>query len=420
MYKTTAGAWEHDFQGKDMPRLHVSYGKVKRAVADRLHSAVSAAYQAKQRDVILAYKAGSVSAGQLAELRDAHRPFSDALTAHIRVMPWPMVADAVTIYVKGIADNENRKDATATTASAQLNRFLAFLSPTERQSLRLDDITSPIVDEYQAWLIADGAPPNTVTAYVARVGSMYHWFRKREVRAARETRRQVRDLHVPLDPETISRTKTARLRFLAEHEAERLLAATPAHFLFPVAAGLFAGLRVDEMAHLRTQFDVDLELGLLSVQAQPGWSPKTKRSVRHVPIAGALRPFVERHLARYAGDDWMVPSFRNAAKPLHAKAFSVHFNRIVTDAGLIAGRSDVDGVTYHTTRHTFASWLLMRGTDVFTVAKLLGNTVKQVEDTYGHLARDFRQAAVDRLTGAVRLPDLNEENSTANTTTEPE
>jgi hypothetical protein len=50
----------------------------------------------------------------------------------------------------------------------------------------------------------------------------------------------------------------------------------------------------------------------------------------------------------------------------------------------------------------------MRGTDVFTVAQLLGNSMKQVEDTYGHLAKDFRQAAVDRLSGAIKLPSLDE------------
>lgn len=420
MYRNpVTGSWEHDFQGKDMPRLHVSYGKVKRAVADRLHSAVSAAYQAKQRDVIDAYKAGTVSAGQLAELRDAHRPFSDALTAHLTNTPWPVVTDAIRLYVEGIAANDNRKDATEATASSQLNRFLGFIVARGLAGARLDAITSVMVEDYQAWLIAAEAKPNTVTAYVARVGSMFHWFAKREQRAAREAKRPARELHIPIDPDTITRTKTARVRFLAEPEAERLLTATPAQFLFPVAVGLFAGLRVDEMAHLRTHFDVDLELGLLSVQVQPHWSPKTKRSIRHVPIAGVLRPILERHLERFASDDWVVPSFRNPLKPLHAKAFSTRFNRIADDAELVSGRADPEGVTYHTTRHTFASWLLMRGTDVFTVAKLLGNTVKQVEDTYGHLARDFRQAAVDTLSGAVRLPDLSEDFSTANTTTEP-
>jgi hypothetical protein len=59
---------------------------------------------------------------------------------------------------------------------------------------------------------------------------------------------------------------------------------------------------------------------------------------------------------------------------------------------------------------------------VFTVAKLLGNTVQQVEDTYGHLALDFRQMAVDRLSDAIRLPALDDQkvskSATENATTE--
>jgi hypothetical protein len=106
----------------------------------------------------------------------------------------------------------------------------------------------------------------------------------------------------------------------AEPEAERLLEACPAPLLFPVACGLFAGLRVDEMLHLRPAFDVDLSLGLLIIQPQhdadrkPTWTPKTKKR-REVPIAPDLRPFLEQHLDRFASEDWMMPSLMDPARP---------------------------------------------------------------------------------------------------------
>jgi site-specific recombinase XerD len=82
---------------------------------------------------------------------------------------------------------------------------------------------------------------------------------------------------------------------------------------------------------------------------------------------------------------------------------------------MIAGHRDPMGVTYHTLRHTFASWLLMAGADMYTVAKLLGNSVKQIEDTYGHLSKDHRQAAVDKIAGLLNVENF----ATSSATLEP-
>jgi integrase len=50
-------------------------------------------------------------------------------------------------------------------------------------------------------------------------------------------------------------------------------------------------------------------------------------------------------------------------------------------------------------RHTFASWLVMAGADLFTIARLMGHsTTKQVEDTYGHLSPGHKMATVEMLT----------------------
>lgn len=78
--------------------------------------------------------------------------------------------------------------------------------------------------------------------------------------------------------------------------------------------------------------------------------------------------------------------------------------RVVADAGLVAGRGTADGVVYHTLRHTFASWLVMRGVDLYNVAQLLGNSLKMIEQTYAHLSPDYKRQAIDRLSGAVTIP----------------
>jgi site-specific recombinase XerD len=53
--------------------------------------------------------------------------------------------------------------------------------------------------------------------------------------------------------------------------------------------------------------------------------------------------------------------------------------------------------TWHDLRHTFASRLVMTGTDLRTVAELMGHRTIQMTMRYAHLAPEHKQAAVDRL-----------------------
>jgi integrase len=400
------GNWEHDFRVDGLPRYRAIYGPNK-PKAEVLHATAVEVFKVKDPALVHGLKDGRATLVRYKEFRDRGRPFSEALEASLNREPWPALGEAVETYVSALEANENRSAGTARAAGTQLQQSLAYFGP----ETRIDTITSAMVEQYQATLFAEGYAQNTVVMYVWRLGSLYQWFIRREARAARDNNRAPRVLWVPIDPETIVKEKTRRERFLSEAEAERLLAATPRALLFPVAAGLFGGFRVDEMIHFRPAFDVDLDLGTLAVQRQPNWQPKTKRSHRHVPIAGVLRPILEAHLAERSSEEWVTPSFRNPAKPLNRHTFDTHFGRIVEDAELVAGIEDPMGVTYHTLRHTFASWLLMKGTDLYTVAQLLGNRPQQVETTYGHLSRDHRKAAVDRLTLVLKQPTAEAEKS---------
>ncbi len=54
----------------------------------------------------------------------------------------------------------------------------------------------------------------------------------------------------------------------------------------------------------------------------------------------------------------------------------------------------------------------MRGVDLYTVAKLLGDSLKVVEDVYADLSPDWKRAAVAKLAGAFNV----ERNDTARDT----
>src|SRR2546428_5636299 len=58
---------------------------------------------------------------------------------------------------------------------------------------------------------------------------------------------------------------------------------------------------------------------------------------------------------------------------------------------------------YHSTRHTFATWLLEGGADIRWVQRQLGQaSVSQTADTYGHVQPGRHEAAVERLDRYVR------------------
>ena len=57
----------------------------------------------------------------------------------------------------------------------------------------------------------------------------------------------------------------------------------------------------------------------------------------------------------------------------------------------------IKGASLQTLRHSFASHLVMNGTDVYTVQKLLGHSSIKTTEIYAHLAPDFLKAAVEKL-----------------------
>ena len=399
MYKNPAsGYYEDDFRREGVPRWHVSYGTARKDDAVPLAATALKLVTSRDVETIDRIRSGELTIEQVTRLMAQGKPLVPEAGQR---GAWPSVRDAVRLYLAWLSTNPKKSDGTLMAATTQCARFVGWLGTDA--DLSLDAIPTKRVSEYQAALLASGAAINTVTAYVWRVGSVFRWHRDSELRDAEEGKRTAKALHVPLDPDTVSTERTRRQRYLTEGEAERLLLACPDRLLCPVAIGLFAGLRIDEVCHLRTQYDVDLELGLITVQEQPGWRPKSKKR-RDVPIAPPLRPLIERHLELYASEDWLTPAIQDPRLCFNRYTFDEHFKQIVGDAELVQGRKDPMGVVFHTLRHTFASWLVQRRVDLYTVAQLLGNSLRMVESTYAHLAPDFRQRAVDRLAGAVAVP----------------
>lgn len=192
-----------------------------------------------------------------------------------------------------------------------------------------------------------------------------------------------------------------RIVFLDRRQAAAILWATRGTRLAAwCAVGLYAGLRISETRYLRPRIDVDLQRATLHVQARKGdfpWRPKNRKD-RDVEMSTALARWLRRHVRDgYAGERFFFRPLTGADRPIGRNTGFRWTEEAFTGAGIKYGGRSGDAVSYHTLRHTFASWLAMLGYSPKMIAELLGDTVKVVMDTYIHLWPHQRRAAVEGL-----------------------
>ncbi|KAF0234226.1 MAG: integrase family [Desulfovibrionaceae bacterium] len=182
-----------------------------------------------------------------------------------------------------------------------------------------------------------------------------------------------------------------RLRFLTHDEAQRLLDALAARspgLRDRALISLHCGLRAGEVFTL-TWPDVDFVRGILTLRDTK--SGKT----RQVPMTRAVQAMLEQRPREGA----LVFPGRGGVR---AGQISESFNRAVADLGLNDGIADSrQKVVFHTLRHTFASWLVAEGVDLYTVKELMGHATLAMTERYSHLAPENLRRAVDLLEAAI-------------------
>ena len=238
---------------------------------------------------------------------------------------------------------------------------------------RLLAITPQLIESYKKFRSEGGTKPstintelNTIKATLNRAVALGYLSRNpcREVKKLKAPRKQV--------------------RFLSKEEAKKLLEAGNGRMGPIVETLLYTGLRRDELTHL-TWADVDLQRRIVAVQAKDGWHPKDYE-VRHIPMAPRLHDLF-KSLPRKE-NPWVFSTSNNG--PHLGHILSRDFRKLLKHCG-------IKGASLHTLRHTFASHLVMNGTDVYTVQKLLGHSSIKTTEIYAHLAPDFLKAAVEKL-----------------------
>jgi len=194
-----------------------------------------------------------------------------------------------------------------------------------------------------------------------------------------------------------------RIRFLSHEEADKLLA-TLAEMREPnlhdmALLSLHTGMRAGEIFNLKGN-DLDFQNDLIRIT-----DPKNK-STRHAYMTETLKSLLAiRKPEKPEGLVFPARKSGNPSKSSHKKqeekkitAISQRFRLIVQKLGFNEGITDRrQEVTFHTLRHTFASWLAIQGESLITIKELLGHKSMAMTERYSHLTPDHKRLAVKNL-----------------------
>jgi integrase len=169
-----------------------------------------------------------------------------------------------------------------------------------------------------------------------------------------------------------------RLRFLTREEAETLLdeLKKESKEMWEMALlSLHCGLRASEIFRL-TWIDLAIENGLITAKNSKG--KKTRYSYMTDQIKEMLR---NKKVGK--PNDLLYPApggnqRREIPRIYESVVRNLKFNEGVTDRR--------DKVVFHTLRHTYASWLVQQGVDLYVVKDRLGHSTMAMTERYSHLA----------------------------------
>lgn len=168
-----------------------------------------------------------------------------------------------------------------------------------------------------------------------------------------------------------------KTRYLTPGELRAALEAAPEWMRAPMAFAACTGVRRGELLSLRWM-DVDLNNRRLYLRETKNGALRilplslaAMRVLGSLPLGSASEPV-------FAGVD--------------AAMLSVYTKRVFKRLGIA-------DASFHTLRHTAASWLVQQGVDLYAVGQILGHKTPRMTQRYAHLSPDYMAASVGKLDG---------------------
>lgn len=240
---------------------------------------------------------------------------------------------------------------------------------------RLNEISPLDLEKMKSELAGEGLAPATVKHCLILVRQMFNKALAWELYQGANPVKKVK-LPVP---------QNQRERYLSFEEAgtllkDLLIKSRTAHDM--ALLSLQTGLRFGEITKLKGQ-DLDFENELITI-INPK-NKETRKASMTIAVKNMLRERFPENPTDYIFKDRWHGERVQMITGVFTRVANGLFNEGVTDPR--------QRVTFHTLRHTFASWLALQGTPILTISQLLGHKSLTMTLRYSHLSPDHRRDA---------------------------
>jgi len=241
----------------------------------------------------------------------------------------------------------------------------------------LKDVKPFAIEKIKKNVLSAGKAPRTLQYIFATIRQAWNMARRDGLVTGDSPTKQVK----------VPKADNKRVRFLSHEEAVKLLNALQAkdqlaHDL--TLLSLHSGMRAGEILALKWGH-IDVNRGIINVMDSK--SGKGRAAFMTEKVKAMFKV-----MKRRKSDDHVFTRNDKRLNDIPRIYFEV-----VAGLGFNEGVPDRrQRVCFHTLRHTFASWHVLSGTDIYTVKGLLGHSVIAMTERYAHLSKGaMRNATVN-------------------------
>lgn len=306
----------------------------------------------------------------------------------------PLFSEILALW---ISDNRIRlKEATVYRYSYLIETHIL----PELGGMQIEKITSSVINAFLAKKLSDGridGRGGLSTAYVRSIMLV--------INSALQFAAENRFCNPPLTQINKPPLQSKALAVLSKDEQnnlESVLLTDTDETKLGIYISLYTGLRIGEICALSWE-DIDVANRIIYVRHtvtrirvnENGKmvtknsidNPKTKSSLRCVPICSALAQVLNDYLPNVTSE-YVVSNKAGFVSP---RTFEYRYKKILKE-------SKISFINYHGLRHTFATRCIESGVDVKSLSEILGHAnVSITLNTYVHSSMDLKRAQLEKL-----------------------